>query len=145
MIELSRRFSNGLWNCIQVGYLFSICSPIQRFSILPISILCMLQFWVCCGCTLALMNTICACLALPPILTPFTSVYLMCVIVPLISTTLVNNVADPEIMNRATGKKHSEFDSNVIVHAMCSYGLKFIPTIIIMVRFVLFKWKMYAF
>lgn len=27
MIELSRRFSNGLWNCIQVSYLFSICSP----------------------------------------------------------------------------------------------------------------------
>lgn len=79
------------------------------------------------------MNTICALLALPPILTPFTSVYLMCVVVPLISTTLVNNLADPEIMNRATGKKHPILDSKVIPYVMCSYGLKFIPTIIIMV------------
>lgn len=108
MIELSRRFSNGLWNCI--------------------------QFWVCCSCMLALINTICACLALPPILTPFTSVYLMCIVVPLISTTLVNNEADPEIMNRATGKKHSKFDSKVIAYVMISYGFKFIPSIIFMVN-----------
>ncbi|XP_055296845.1 transmembrane protein 94 isoform X2 [Sitodiplosis mosellana] len=107
MIELSRRFTNGLWNCI--------------------------QFWVCCACMLALINTICACLALPPILTPFTLVYIMCVVVPLISTTLVYNEYDPEIMNRATGKKHSNFNSKVIAYVICSYGFKFIPTIVIMV------------
>lgn len=84
------------------------------------------------------MNTMCAMLALPPILTPFTSVYLMCIVVPLISTTLVNNVAAPEIMNRATGKKHSKFDTKVIPYVMCSYGFKFLPTIVTMV--CLFKW-----
>lgn len=92
------------------------------------------QFWVCCGCMLAISNTICACLALPPILTPFTSVYMMCVVVPLISTTLVNNEADPEVMNRATGKKHTKFNSKVIAYVMCSYGFKFIPTMMVMVR-----------
>ncbi|XP_031627987.1 transmembrane protein 94 isoform X2 [Contarinia nasturtii] len=107
MIELSRRFTNGLWNCI--------------------------QFWVCCGCMLAIINTICACLALPPILTPFSSIYLICVIVPLISTTLINNKYDADIMNRATSKKHTKFDSKVIAYVLCSYGFKFIPTIIIMV------------
>lgn len=83
---------------------------------------------------LAVSNTICAFLALPPILTPFTLVYVMCVVVPIISTTLVNNEADPDIMNRATGKKHSKFNSKVIVYVMCSYGLKFIPTIVVMVN-----------
>lgn len=94
---------------------------------------CLFQFWMCCACTLSIINTICACLALPPILTPLTLVYLMCVVVPLISTTLVNNEADPEIMNRATAKKHSMFDSKMIAYVMFSYGFKFIPTIFTMV------------
>lgn len=110
MIELSRRFSNGLWNCI--------------------------QFWVCCACTLSIINTICACLALPPILTPFTLVYLMCVLVPLIATTLVRNESDPEIMSRATAKKHNTFDSKVFAYVICSYGCKFVPTIVIMVKWI---------
>lgn len=74
-------------------------------------------------------------MALPPIITPFTSVYLMCVIVPLISTTLVNNEADPDIMNRATGKKHPKLNSKVIAYVSCSYGFKFLPSIIVMVKF----------
>lgn len=105
MIELSRRFSNGLWSSI--------------------------QFWACCGCTLAIINTVCACLALPPLLTPFSVVYLMCVIVPLLSMTLIRTETDPEIMNRATAKKHNAFDSKAFVYAMGAYGCKFLPTIII--------------
>lgn len=107
LIELSRRFSNGLWNCI--------------------------QFWACCGCTLAIINTVCACLALPPVLTPFSVVYMMGVVVPLLSTTLIRIEADADIMNRATAKKHNSFDSKVFVYAMGAYGCKFLPTIIITV------------
>lgn len=107
LIELSRRFSNGLWSSI--------------------------QFWACCGCTLAIINTVCACLALPPVLTPFTVIYLMGVIVPLLSTTLIRVEPDAEIMNRATAKKHNSFDSKVFVYAMGAYGCKFLPTIIITV------------
>lgn len=107
LIELSRRFSNGLWSSI--------------------------QFWACCGCTLAIINTVCACLALPPVLTPFSVIYLMGVIVPLLSTTLVRVETDSEIMNRATAKKHNSFDSKVFVYAMGAYGCKFLPTIIITV------------
>lgn len=107
LIELSRRFSNGLWNCI--------------------------QFWACCGCTLAIINTVCACLALPPVLTPFSVVYLMGVIVPLLSTTLVRIETEADIMNRATAKKHNSFDSKAFVYAMGAYGCKFLPTIIITV------------
>lgn len=107
LIELSRRFSNGLWSSI--------------------------QFWACCGCTLAVINTVCACLALPPVLTPFGVVYLMGVVVPVLSTTLVRVETDSEIMNRATAKKHNSFDSKVFVYAMGAYGCKFLPTIIITV------------
>lgn len=130
MIELSRRFSNGLWNCIQVKNIHSY-SCVDYYLLFPI-LNQFSQFWVCCECVLALINAICACFALPPIITPITSIYLMCVVVPLISTTLVNNEYDPDIMNRATGKKHAKFDSKAIAYVMCSYGFKFIPTIIVM-------------
>lgn len=107
LFELSRRFSNGLWSCI--------------------------QFWACCGCSLALMNTTCACLALPPILTPFSLLYLMCIAVPILSTTLVRIEPDSDIMNRATAKKHSAFESRVFVFVICCYGFKFLPTVLITV------------
>lgn len=110
LIELSRRFSNGLWNCI--------------------------QFWACCGSSLAIMNTLCACISLPPILTPFSLIYLMTIAIPVLSVTLVRISPDQQIMNRATGKKQTKFDSKVFFYVLCCYGCKFLPTILIMVRFV---------
>lgn len=107
LIELSRRFSNGLWNCI--------------------------QFWACCGSSLAIMNTLCACISLPPILTPFSLIYLMTVAIPILSVTLVRINPDQQIMNRATGKKQTKFDSKVFFYVLCCYGCKFVPTILIMV------------
>lgn len=108
LIELSRRFSNGLWNCI--------------------------QFWACCGSSLAIMNTLCACISLPPILTPFSLLYLMTLAIPILSVTLVRISPDQQIMNRATGKKQTKFDSKVFLYVLCCYGCKFLPTILIMVR-----------
>lgn len=107
LIELSRRFSIGLWSCI--------------------------QFWACCGCSLALVNTVCACLALPPLFSPLSVIYLMGVVVPLLSATLAKVDSDPDVMNRASTKKHNSFDSNEFVYAVGVYGCKFLPTIIIMV------------
>lgn len=107
LIELSRRFSNGLWNCI--------------------------QFWACCGSSLAIMNTLCACISLPPILTPFSLIYLMSVAIPVLSVTLVRISPDQQIMDRATGKKQTKFDSKVFFYVLCCYGCKFLPTILIMV------------
>ncbi|KAG4070537.1 hypothetical protein HA402_001203 [Bradysia odoriphaga] len=106
LIELSRRFSNGLWNCI--------------------------QFWACCGSSLAIMNALCACISLPPILTPFSLIYLMSVVIPILSVTLVRISPDQQIMNRATGKKQTKFDSKVFFYVLCCYGCKFLPTILIM-------------
>lgn len=107
LIELSRRFSNGLWSCI--------------------------QFWASCACSLALLNTLCACVALPPVLTPAALLYVMGVAVPALAVTLVRTDGGEQVMNRATSKRHTEFDSGVFGFVMFCYGCKFVPSTVIMV------------
>lgn len=63
LIELSRRFTIGLWNC--------------------------LQFLACSASSFALLNLLAMLITLPPILTPAAIIYLMCVAVPLLSVSLV--------------------------------------------------------
>ncbi|XP_017061107.2 transmembrane protein 94 isoform X2 [Drosophila ficusphila] len=100
IIELSRRFSLGLWNCI--------------------------QYWACCAGSISILNVLCACLSLPPLLTPLMAIYLMCVPVPLIAFSLAHIDVDPKIMNRATGKKQTDYDSRAFAFVMWCYGCKFI-------------------
>lgn len=71
MIELSRRFTIGLWNCI--------------------------QFLICCGCSIALINVISALLALPPVIPPITGICLMCVTCPLIAASLARISSDRKV------------------------------------------------
>ncbi|XP_022228760.2 transmembrane protein 94 isoform X2 [Drosophila obscura] len=104
IIELSRRFSLGLWNCI--------------------------QYWACCAGTISIMNVLCACLSLPPILTPLLSIYLMSVPVPLIAISLAHIDVDPKIMNRATSKKQTDYDTRAFAFVMWCYGCKFLVPII---------------
>ncbi|XP_075158243.1 transmembrane protein 94-like protein l(2)k05819 isoform X2 [Haematobia irritans] len=107
IIELSRRFSSGLWNCI--------------------------QFWACCAGSLSLINILSACLSLRPILTPLMVIYLMSIPVPLISLALAHIDLDPKIMNRATGKKQTEYDSRVFGFVLWCYGCKFLAPVLIMI------------
>ncbi|XP_052850994.1 LOW QUALITY PROTEIN: transmembrane protein 94 [Drosophila gunungcola] len=100
IIELSRRFSLGLWNCI--------------------------QYWACCAGSISILNVLCACLSLPPLLTPLLAIYLMCVPVPLIAISLAHIDVDPKIMNRATSKKQTDYDSRAFAFVMWCYGCKFI-------------------
>ncbi|XP_073833778.1 transmembrane protein 94-like protein l(2)k05819 isoform X4 [Musca autumnalis] len=107
IIELSRRFSSGLWNCI--------------------------QFWACCAGSLSLINMLCACLSLRPILTPLMVIYLMSIPVPLISLSLAHIDLDPKIMNRATGKKQTEYDSRVFGFVLWCYGCKFLAPVLVVI------------
>ncbi|XP_036234377.2 transmembrane protein 94 isoform X2 [Bactrocera oleae] len=107
IIELSRRFSAGLWNCI--------------------------QYWACCAGALSMINILSACLSLPPLLTPIMVLYLMSVPVPLIALALAHIDIDPKIMNRATGKKQTEYDTKVFGFVIWCYGCKFIAPILIMI------------
>uniref|UniRef100_A0A336MG02 CSON001119 protein n=1 Tax=Culicoides sonorensis TaxID=179676 RepID=A0A336MG02_CULSO len=107
LIELSRRFSVGFWNCI--------------------------QFWASCACSFTLLNTIIACLTLPPIITPIIILYFMCIAVPLLSVSLVRVEPDPLILNRATGKKQTSLNSNLFIFVIWCYGCKFLPMIVTMI------------
>lgn len=113
IIELSRRFSSGLWNCI--------------------------QFWACCAVSLASLNIISACLSLPPIFPPNLLVYLMCVPVPLTAISLAHIEGDPQIMNRATGKKQTKYDTKVFGYVVWCYGSKFVtPNLILLLAYTAF-------
>ncbi|XP_055549680.1 transmembrane protein 94 isoform X2 [Wyeomyia smithii] len=107
VIELSRRFLQGLWSCI--------------------------QFWACCGVSLAVMNTVTAILSLPPMILPHHALYLMCFAVPLICLSLLRIDVDPAIMKRATGKKQTSLDSRLIVFVIWCYGIKFSLVVLFMV------------
>ncbi|KRG03523.1 transmembrane protein 94 isoform X2 [Drosophila mojavensis] len=110
IIELSRRFSLGLWNCI--------------------------QFWACCAGSISILNVLCACLSLPPLLTPLLGIYLMCVPVPLIAISLAHIDLDPKIMNRATSKKQTEYDSRAFAFVMWCYGCKFlVPVVAVLIGY----------
>ncbi|KAL7741242.1 hypothetical protein ACLKA6_015128 [Drosophila palustris] len=106
IIELSRRFSLGLWNCI--------------------------QFWACCAGSISILNVLCACLSLPPLITPLLGIYLMCIPVPLIGISLAHIDLDPKIMSRATSKKQTEYDSSAFAFVMWCYGCKFLVPVIAM-------------
>lgn len=105
LIELSRRFSTGLWNFV--------------------------QFWICSAALFAILNTLCCLVSLPPMLTPDVLLYLMCFVITLISLTLTKTEPDPMIMNRATGKKQATISSNHVIFILWSYGCKFLPIVII--------------
>lgn len=106
LVELSRRFSTGLWNFV--------------------------QFWVCSSVTFAILNTLCTIVCLPPMLTPEILIYLMCFFTCTISLSLVRIEPDPLTMNRATGKKQTTINSRFFVFILWSYGCKFVPVILIM-------------
>ncbi|XP_068140127.1 LOW QUALITY PROTEIN: endoplasmic reticulum magnesium-transporting P-type ATPase [Drosophila tropicalis] len=106
IIELSRRFSLGLWNCI--------------------------QYWACCAGSISILNVLCACLSLPPLITPLLAIYLMCIPVPLIAISLAHIDVDPKIMNRATSKKQTDYDSHAFAFVMWCYGCKFLTPVIAM-------------
>uniref|UniRef100_A0A2M4ADM6 Uncharacterized protein n=2 Tax=Anopheles triannulatus TaxID=58253 RepID=A0A2M4ADM6_9DIPT len=99
VIELSRRFMAGLWSCV--------------------------QYWACCGISLAIMNTVTTVLSLPPMIVPLHALYLMCVAVPLVALTLLRVEPDPALMKRATGKKQRTLHSRLVLFVLWCYGLKF--------------------
>ncbi|XP_053665688.1 transmembrane protein 94 [Anopheles marshallii] len=107
VIELSRRFMAGLWSCV--------------------------QYWACCGASLAIMNTITAILSLPPMVVPLHTLYLMCIVVPLVALTLLRVEPDPALMKRATGKKQKTLTSRLVLFVLWCYGIKFAIAIIVLV------------
>lgn len=108
LIELARRFSIGLWNCV--------------------------QFWCCSAVMLSILNLLSCAISLPPILSPDWALYMMIFIVAPLAISLVRVEPNVDIMNRACGRKPaSSIDFNTFILILWFYGTKFILSIIILI------------
>jgi hypothetical protein len=113
LIELARKFSIGLWNCV--------------------------QFWSSTALMFSILNMFSCAMSLPPILTPDWSLYLMCVITAPLAISLIRVESDPNIMNRASGKKTLfKVDFKTIIYILWCHGTKFIISILILIIIYLY-------
>lgn len=113
LIELARKFSIGLWNCV--------------------------QFYSCTAIMFSILNMLSCAMSLPPIILPDLLLYLMCFIVAPLAISLVRIESDGNIMNRACGKKSMfKVDFNTIVYILWCYGAKYFVSIAILIVIYLF-------
>ncbi|KAL6424026.1 hypothetical protein ACFW04_009732 [Cataglyphis niger] len=104
LIMEARHYMKNLWNCI--------------------------QFWLCCSVTLAFTQTLSAFLLLPPLFSIDQILWLCCLIIPVLSTSMIATPIDPTIMQRATGKNQCIVNGEIMLFVLWCYGSKFLPTMI---------------
>ncbi|XP_063995307.1 transmembrane protein 94 isoform X2 [Diachasmimorpha longicaudata] len=104
LIMEARDYMKCLWNCV--------------------------QFWLCCVVTLSLVQALSDFLMLPPLLSVGQTLWLICLIIPLLSVSMIATPTDPTIMQRATGKNQCAVTGEVALFVLWCYGCKFLPTIV---------------
>ncbi|CAL1678432.1 unnamed protein product [Lasius platythorax] len=104
LIMEARHYMKNLWNCM--------------------------QFWLCCSVTLAFTQTLSAFLLLPPLFSINQVLWLCCLIIPVLSTSMIATPIDPTIMQRATGKNQCIVNGELTLFVLWCYGSKFLPTVI---------------
>ncbi|XP_024872113.1 transmembrane protein 94 isoform X2 [Temnothorax curvispinosus] len=104
LIMEARHYMKNLWNCI--------------------------QFWLCCLVTLSFMQMLSAFLLLPPLFSIDQVLWLCCLIIPILSTSMIATPIDSTIMQRATGKNQCVVNGEVTLFVLWCYGSKFLPTVI---------------
>ncbi|XP_072762979.1 transmembrane protein 94 isoform X2 [Anoplolepis gracilipes] len=104
LIMEARHYMKNLWNCM--------------------------QFWLCCSVTLAFTQTLSAFLLLPPLFSIDQILWLCCLIIPVLSTSMIATPIDPTIMQRATGKNQCTVNGEIMLFVLWCYGSKFLPTVI---------------
>ncbi|XP_047352774.1 transmembrane protein 94 isoform X3 [Vespa velutina] len=107
LIMEARHYMKCLWNCV--------------------------QFWLCCTVTLSFAQAISAILLLPPLLSVYQIVWLSCLIIPVLSISMIATPMDSTIMQRATGKNQCIINGQVAIFVLWCYGSKFLPTIVTVV------------
>ncbi|XP_026281983.1 transmembrane protein 94 isoform X2 [Frankliniella occidentalis] len=107
LIMEARHFMQCVWNCV--------------------------QFWVCCGVSLSTLQTLGVFLMLPPLFTTGQVMWFVCVIIPVLSLSLVGSPIDSQVMQRPTSNKQGAVISSkrVAIFVVWCYGAKFLPTIIV--------------
>ncbi|XP_068983961.1 transmembrane protein 94 isoform X1 [Bombus flavifrons] len=107
LIMEARHYMTCLWNCV--------------------------QFWLCCTVTLSFTQALSGFLLLPPLFSVDQVLWLCCLIIPMLSISMIATPMDPTIMQRATGKNQCTVNGEVALFVLWCYGSKFLPTIITIV------------
>ncbi|CAH1388876.1 unnamed protein product [Nezara viridula] len=90
-----------------------------------------LQFWICCMFTLTMVQMITIMVMLPPLFSAGQTLWLSCVVLPLLSISLVNSPTNTQVMLRPVPKKQSTINSKVVIFVAWCYGTKFVLTIML--------------
>ncbi|CAL7933065.1 unnamed protein product [Xylocopa violacea] len=107
LIMEARHYMTCLWNCV--------------------------QFWLCCTVTLSFTQAVSCFLLLPPLFSVDQILWLCCLIIPMLSISMIATPMDPTIMQRATGKNQCTVNGQVALFVLWCYGSKFLPTVITIV------------
>ncbi|XP_050731549.1 transmembrane protein 94-like isoform X3 [Eriocheir sinensis] len=92
-----------------------------------------LQFWACCCLSLTFLQLLAATAALPPLLSSGDVLWLVVVVVPWLSLSLVAAPTNPAVMNQATGKNTVLFNKQIFHFILRFYVCKFVPSILVAV------------
>ncbi|XP_067006534.2 endoplasmic reticulum magnesium-transporting P-type ATPase [Anabrus simplex] len=87
------------------------------------------QFWMCCAVSVSTLQVIGMFLMLPPVFSTGEVLWLFCLVVPLLSLSMVGNPTDPLTMQRATGKNQCDINMQVGVFVLWCYGIKFLVSV----------------
>jgi hypothetical protein len=101
-----------------------------------------LQFLLCCSLSLSLVQLLGSLMLLPPLLTSGQVLFLVFLILPVMSFTLMSSPPDPHVMTVATGKNLNLTRESVIYFLLC-YLIKFTPSMLIIV--FVFLWILTTF
>ncbi|XP_029032729.1 transmembrane protein 94 isoform X6 [Osmia bicornis bicornis] len=107
LIMEARHYMTYLWNCV--------------------------QFWLCCTVTLSITQALSGFLLLPPLFSVDQVLWLCCLIIPMLSISLIATPMDSTIMQRATGKNQCTINGRIVLFVLWCYGSKFLPTIVTIV------------
>lgn len=88
-----------------------------------------LQFWSCCCVSLTILQLLAATAALPPLLSSGDIVWLVCVVIPILSVSLVAAPTNPAVMNQATGKNSVVLNKQMVRYVFLYYICKFVPSV----------------
>nr|CAD7400460.1 unnamed protein product [Timema poppensis] len=105
----SRHYMQSMWNCV--------------------------QFWMCCSASLCIAQVLGILFMLPPLLPVGPLLWLVCLVIPALSISLVGIPTDPRVMQRATGKNQYIVSTRVAVFVLWCYGSKFLPAMFMVIVF----------
>ncbi|KAL1453212.1 hypothetical protein WDU94_007377 [Cyamophila willieti] len=89
------------------------------------------QYWLCSVTFLSLLQFFSFLFFFPPILSLDGLVFLIVIIVPVLSTSLVGTgFVDAKIMRQATSRNHNNFNIETTLYIVWCYGFKFLPSLI---------------